>query len=343
MKTLSITIICRDEEINLSRLLPKLGFADQIIVVDTGSTDSSVEIAKRYADVYFYKWRNDFAAARNYAISKAKCDYLMWLDCDDDLPESTINAIKDYLTDDLTRHDFVYLKYRMGYDSQFWFWRERIIRRCHECRFKGFIHEAIIPFGQTQYLDCDVIHTSNNDHSSRNLAIYQSALARNRRFTLRDKYYYARTLVENGFSAEAVPILRKVAANDKTYIVDRVSSYKMLARIYLRQDNYVQSIKSLSNAVALLPPDAETCCLFGDVYYNTTNYAYAALWYEFALNSHAQVGFVNDYFKRTYPLVQLSVCWWRQGNLRNARYYHRLAKNIDPSNATVLSNDKWFD
>lgn len=342
MKTLSVTIICKDEQANLARLLPSLGFADQIVVVDTGSSDQSVTVARQYADVYFYKWNNDFSKARNYAISKATSEYVMWLDCDDDLPFATIDTLRRWLADDKQKHDFIYLKYRMGENSQFWFWRERIIRRCPECRFKGFIHEAICPFGQTRYLDCDVVHTSNADHSARNLAIYRDAIKQRKRFTMRDKFYYARTLTENGLSSDALPIFRQVAQSSKTYIVDRVSAYKSLARIYLKQNEFALAAKILSNSAALLPPDAETCCLFGDTYYCSLNYFHAALWYELALQTRVQVGFVNDYYKKLYPLIQLSVCWWRQGDVSKARYYHKLAKACDPTNAVVLNNDKWF-
>lgn len=342
MKTLSVTIICKDEEVNLARLLPKLGFADQVVVVDTGSTDNSVDIAKRYADVYFYRWRNDFAKARNFAISKATGDYVLWLDCDDDLSGAAIAAIKLWLNDDKQQQDFVYLKYRMGASSQFWFWRERIVRRCPQCRFKGFIHEAISPFGQTHYLRCEVIHTSVADHSSRNLTIYQNALSCGRRFSLRDKYYYARTLWENNLSEKAVPILCKLVSNAKMYVVDRVGACKLLCRYFTKQGEYRLALKYASKCVALLPPDSETCCHFGDVYYFMRNYAYAARWYELAVQSRSQVGFVNDYYKRLYPYIQLSVCWWWQGDIRQARFYHKLAKSCDPTNVTVVNNDKWF-
>lgn len=343
MKTLSVTIICKDEEHNLARLLPTLNFADQVVVVDTGSTDKSVEEAKRHTkDVYFFKWCDDFAKARNYAISKASCEYVLWLDCDDELPTSTISAVKRWLEDDNQQQDFVYFKYRMGANSQFWFWRERIVKRCKQCRFKGFIHEAITPFGQTHYLDCEIVHTSTADHTSRNLAIYRSALNAKRRFTLRDKFYYARTLLENDLPDLATPILVKVCANDKTYVVDRVGGYKLLARNAFKQGQYALALKYLAYGAALLPPDPETCCLFGDSYYFTRNYACAAQWYEIALHSNAAVGFVNDYYKRLYPYIQLSVCWWRQGDIKKAKFYHKLAKNCDPSNPVVINNDKWF-
>lgn len=342
MKTLSVTIICKDEEDNLARLLPKLNFADQIVVVDTGSVDNSVKVAEQYADVYFYKWRNDFAKARNYAISKAKCDYVMWLDCDDDLPDTTISVIKRWLSDETQRQDFVYLKYRMGVDSQFWFWRERIIRRTSFCRFRGFIHEAVCPFGQTYYLDCDVVHLSHADHSERNLAIYRSALQQGRRFSPRDKYYYARTLYENGLPSEALSVLKEFCKLPKAYVIDKISACKLIARICLKNGDLDTALKHLAQAVTMLPPDAETCCLFADAYYNVGSYLYAAQWYELALKTNVKVGFVNEYYKTLYPLIQLSVCWWRQGDARKAKYYHKLAKACNPTDPVVVNNDKWL-
>lgn len=344
MKTLSVTIICKNEENNLVRLLPQLGFANQIVVVDTGSSDNSLDVARSFTrDVYFYRWRDDFAKARNYALSKATSDFVMWLDCDDDLPASTICAIKRWINDDNQKQDFIYLKYRMGAKSQFWFWRERIIRRCPQCRFKGFIHEAISPFGHTHYLDCEIVHTSTADHSSRNLAIYQNAKSHGKRFGPRDKYYYARTLMENNLPVEAVPLLRGAVANSKTYVVDRVGACKLLTRHFTKEGDYRSALKYASKGVALLPPDSETCCLFGDVYYLTRQYPYAARWYELAIQTRSQVGFVNDYYKRLYPYIQLSVCWWQQGDFRQAKYYHKLAKACDPYNSAVKNNDKWFN
>lgn len=341
MKTLSVVIICKNEEQNLSRLLPKLGFAEQIVVVDTGSADGSVAVAEKYAQTYFFEWCNDFAKARNYAISKAACDYVMWLDCDDDLPVSTVDAIEKWKRDDAQNADFVYLKYRMGASSQFWFWRERIIRNCKQCRFKGFIHEAIAPFGQTQYLDCEVVHTSVADHSARNLAIYREALANGKRFTLRDKFYYARTLTERGLHDEAEPLLIAVANSGKAYAPDRVSALKLLARRYAHKDS-IAALKYLSKSVTLLPPDAEICCLFGDTYFEAGNYAFAARWYELAMRTRFQTGFVNDYFKSLYPCIQLSVCFWRLGDVNQAKFYHCIAKNNNPLHPAVVANDRWL-
>lgn len=85
MITISLCMIVRDEAAVLARCLDSVdGVADEIIVVDTGSTDETEEIACRYTDrVYRFPWIDDFAAARNEAFSKATMEYLLWLDADD--------------------------------------------------------------------------------------------------------------------------------------------------------------------------------------------------------------------------------------------------------------------
>ncbi len=81
----SLTMIVRDEEANLpSCLKSATGLFDEIVVVDTGSTDGTIEIARSFgAQVFEFAWIDDFAAARNEALSHATGDYVFWLDADD--------------------------------------------------------------------------------------------------------------------------------------------------------------------------------------------------------------------------------------------------------------------
>ena len=85
MCPVSVCMIARNEEKNIEKCLAALkpcGF--EIIVVDTGSTDRTKEIAARYTDkLYDFTWIDDFSAARNFSLKHASNDYVLILDCDE--------------------------------------------------------------------------------------------------------------------------------------------------------------------------------------------------------------------------------------------------------------------
>ncbi len=85
MLPISVCMIAKNEEKYLDTCLRKLSrYHWEIVVTDTGSTDSTVEIARKYTDkVYHFPWQNDFSAARNFCISKASNDWILNVDCDE--------------------------------------------------------------------------------------------------------------------------------------------------------------------------------------------------------------------------------------------------------------------
>ncbi len=82
-------MIVKNEERILGRCLDSLnGLADEIIIVDTGSTDATKRIAAGYTDrIYDFAWTGDFSEARNFAFSKAKMEYIYSADADEELDE----------------------------------------------------------------------------------------------------------------------------------------------------------------------------------------------------------------------------------------------------------------
>ena len=83
-RAIAITMIVKDEQANLQVSLPAVAtWADQIVVVDTGSRDQSIEVARSFgAEVYSYKWSDDFSDARNFANEQVKCDFILSVDAD---------------------------------------------------------------------------------------------------------------------------------------------------------------------------------------------------------------------------------------------------------------------
>lgn len=99
MTKLSICMIVKDEETYLPESLESVKtIAEEIIVVDTGSVDNSVGIAKMYgAHVFPFQWNNDFSAARNFAISKCTGDFILFLDADEKVTSASCNEITSHI------------------------------------------------------------------------------------------------------------------------------------------------------------------------------------------------------------------------------------------------------
>lgn len=103
--TVSACVIMRDNEDEIGRCLTSLSAADELIVVDTGSRDKSVEIAREFTDkIYHFDWIDDFAAARNFTLEKASGDWIIFLDSDESFTADTAPGIKR-LCEDYTRPD----------------------------------------------------------------------------------------------------------------------------------------------------------------------------------------------------------------------------------------------
>ena len=85
---ISLCMIVRQEAKALERCLEGIADAvEEIVIVDTGSTDRTKEIARQFTDkIYDFPWVDDFAAARNFAFSKGTGEYLLWMDAEDILP-----------------------------------------------------------------------------------------------------------------------------------------------------------------------------------------------------------------------------------------------------------------
>lgn len=97
---ISLCMIVKNEEESLDRCLRSVeGVVDEIVLVDTGSTDSTMEIGRRHgANVLNHLWQNDFAEARNAALAEAKHEWILVLDADEELEASSRAKIRQLLS-----------------------------------------------------------------------------------------------------------------------------------------------------------------------------------------------------------------------------------------------------
>lgn len=147
MLPISVCVIAKNEEKNIEKCLAPLREYDwEIIVVDTGSTDCTKEIAGKYADkVLDYGWCDDFSAARNFSIKQASYDIILAIDCDEYLKEIDIDALLLLARQHPTSVGLLSREnhYQMnGTDSVYVDLVERLFSRKYY-RYEGIIHEQV--------------------------------------------------------------------------------------------------------------------------------------------------------------------------------------------------------
>lgn len=190
---LSICMIVKNEEGNLPGLLESiLPLGAELVVVDTGSTDSTVAIARAAgAKVVQWAWIGDFAAARNVSLDHATRPWILWMDADDRLPSSSLQPLKELVKETPARaFTFLVKNTTNGGASGSEFSQLRMFPNHPRIRFTGAVHEQVYPALQslgvpfdylpvvvhhTGYLDKDVIRAKQE----RNRQILREEVQRN--------------------------------------------------------------------------------------------------------------------------------------------------------------------
>lgn len=151
MTPISICIIAKNEEKNMEAFLSSIkkhmgNYPYEIVLVDTGSTDKTIEIAKKYTDrILFFEWIGDFATARNFSLNNANHDWVLILDCDEYVDELDVNGftlmMKQYPdgVGMLTRRNHYEMN---GTDSIYTDRVERFFNRRHY-HYEAIIHEQV--------------------------------------------------------------------------------------------------------------------------------------------------------------------------------------------------------
>lgn len=150
--TIALCVIARNEADMIADCLDSVkGFVDETVVVDTGSTDRTVEIAEAHgARVEHFEWINDFAAARNYAIECATADWILMLDADERLAPESGQFVRQAVSNLPTGYFgfCVQIENRVG-ERGMSHYMTRLFPRHPDLRFVGAIHEELRPASPT--------------------------------------------------------------------------------------------------------------------------------------------------------------------------------------------------
>ena len=348
MFEISVAIIAKNEERVIGRLLSCVKkFADEIIVVDTGSHDKTVQIALEYTNkVYYFSWVSDFSAARNYAFSCATKEYIMWLDSDDFITSENIEKINKLKSGD--KADTYMLKYDIAFDalgnSIFSYYRERIMKNCELAKWVGAVHEVIPPFGMVTYTDISISHKKiGENEKGRNLKIYRKLIRSGYILNEREEYYYARELYYNGYNNAAERVLKK-SIKRLSYKPDKREAYIMLADLLLKRKKYNLALKYLFEGLKSFLATSEYMCKIAEVLLYVDYLHISAIFYKSALeNKYDFSGFYKREYSEIIPSLALCRIYYQLGDIEQSKEYQKIAKAFNPSDPRVIYNENFFN
>jgi len=226
---ISQCLIAKNEEENIEYCLSHLkSVVNEQIVIDTGSTDRTVEIAESVgAKVFHFEWIDDFSAARNYALDKAKGSWIIFLDCDEYFDDNSIPLIKNYIEVingekhiDGILSEFINIDKDKNVISTVKNISARIFRNKENIRYKNKIHEFLADLGRKEFdfnvvcydgsKELKILHTGydktvvrEKNKNERNITMLKKELSKNPE-DLKLNVYVSQSLYMNGEYMEAL-------------------------------------------------------------------------------------------------------------------------------------------
>lgn len=288
MVTISLCMIVKNEEKILARCLDSVAdLMDEVIVVDTGSSDRTKEIAAAYTDrIYDFEWIDDFAAARNFAFSKASMEYIYSADADEVLSEENrerFRALKENL---LPEVEIVQMKYGnqlclgtvYNYDEEY---RPKLFKRKREFVWEDPIHEAVRLMPVVYDSDIVICHMPEQNHGKRDLENFRKQTGRGVRLSGRLYDMYARELFMTGDTSDfmlARDFFRQSAA-DVERSPEEVTAGCLVAARAARLAGDVTDFFKYTSKVIAGEECSEVCWELGRFYEDQGDYEEAVIWY----------------------------------------------------------------
>jgi glycosyltransferase involved in cell wall biosynthesis len=325
-------MIVKNEEALLTRCLDSYQHLyDELIIVDTGSIDRTKEIAAEYTDkIYDYAWNGDFSAARNFAFSKATCDYILSADADELLDlknQQAFLSLKEVLLPEI---DIVQMKYinskefNTVYNAQVEY-RPKLFKRLRTFQWISPIHETIRLEPIVFDSDIEILHKPQSSHTQRDLDTVANAI----RHGVHLENYVLIMLCKELFISGTDKDFLSLSELFKNSIVGAYNDEDckrnidcVLARIYRLENDYNNFFKLCLKTVAT-NPCAEIFMELGLYFQEQKDYEEAILWYINALSEAPSI--IDIHSSGDLPLFQLSAC------------YHELSKQAKQNNEVELS------
>ncbi|SLK18189.1 Glycosyl transferase family 2 [Paenibacillus sp. RU5A] len=349
--SISLCMIVKNEEASLARCLDSVnGIADEIVIVDTGSTDQTRQIAARYTErIIDFEWVDDFAAARNFAFEQATSEYILWLDADDVFEQDDRVKLIDLKRSLDPAVDSVTMDYHLSFTAEgkvaYSLRRNRLVRRDRNYRWIGAVHEYLEVAGHLLHSDVAVTHKKDKEYTDRNLKIYRKREQAGEAFSPRDLYYFGNELKDHGHLEDAVQYYGKFLDTGLGWVEDQIAACQKIADCEVSLERSEKEVSALLRSFAFDLPRAEICCRLGGYFADRADYRKALYWYEQATRAVRPTDpmvVMNEAAWTWMPHLQLCVCYDRMGNRAKAKEHNDIALMYHPTHPSMLYNDKYF-
>jgi FkbM family methyltransferase len=341
--TVSVCMIVRDEEKVLRRCLTSVrSIADELILVDTGSKDNTVAIAKEFgAKLFHFEWCDDFSAARNETLKNATGDWIFQIDADEELLPSSIRFLKKQISDPWSLICMISIDNGPTYSERF-FKAGRLFRNHPQIRYSRSYHETIEtstdsltaaePDWRVVYDSKIVVRHYGYEDSVkdekgklvRELYMLESYVKDNpkdqsMRIRLAELYN------QEGRYDEAIDLCKEVLVFDPDY----VAAHHILGMAYCGQGRLDEGIVEYKKAIDLDPELPWVRYHLGIVYNDKGEFDKAILEFKRTLNISPNLGKVH---------TSLGVAFHMKGMLEEAFNEYQQAISIDPADTEAHFN-----
>lgn len=328
MMTVSLCMIVKNESLVLNRCLSSVAdLVDEIVIVDTGSTDDTKTIAYAYTNkVYDYKWVGDFSAARNYAFSLCSCDYIYSADADEVLDEENrikFKALKEALDPEIEIVQMYYANQLSNgtvynFDKEL---RPKLFKRIRSFKWIEPIHETVRQLPLVYDSDIEIQHMPVSNHASRDFSVFEAMIKRGDKLSERLFNFYSRELFVSGEKKDfnkAEDYFTNIAEDPDISQDMLLNAICIIMKAAYWRNDFIKMYRYALKAVALDAP-SEVCFLLGSYYEDLRDYKEAALWYYNAAFECKSI--LNIRYEKEYPIQGLVDVYSALGMSKQAQMY----------------------
>lgn len=351
MIELSLCVITYNNENSIATCLePVKDIVDEIVVIDTGSSDATEEIANKFTNriIDFKEEAANKASVLNFSFSKASKDYIMWLDSEDVMDEiecKKLASLKELIDPSV---DFVTILHNYIADANgnefISLRRIHIVKKTADFCWQNGLVEYLYVNGKV--MDTDIVITNKVPYLRKIPGVFENLLEMGKKLSANDMYFYACKLYESGLYKKSGEYFEQFLDSCEGWIGDKLSACDKLTDIYNKFGYRQKEKQYLLKAFEYDIPRAEFCCKLGNYFLEAKDLDKATSWYKTASKLEKPTdnyGFFNNACWTWLPHTQLCVCYHKLEKYQQAYEHNEIAKTFLSNNETIINNKKLLD